>query len=152
MQTLPVLLLLVAALAVSVSAQACPYSRDQAAACMLRYLDRNQDGALSSTEINYALTHYLNAMQRALAPTEAQFLANCDVNHDRLITMDEFQRTASTCMATCQRITQAIVFICGPAQAEYRNRTGHNRRTVGNGDIVITDLNVPPRITMKPLP
>lgn len=111
-----------------------------AANCALRYLDINRDGALSSTEITYAFNRYLNAMQRAVAPTEAQFLANCDMNNDKMITMQEFVATPTTCLATCMRIGQMIQFICIPAQKAYRDRTGHNRDVVQPDGLILPEI------------
>lgn len=131
-------------------AQQCPYTRDQAANCAMRYLDMNKDSSISSTELTYAFNHYLNAMQRALAPTTEQFLRNCDPNGDKLINRAEFDAMAATCMATCQKITFFIQFICLPAQTEYVARTGHTKRKIDTGGDVVADfIRVPASLRLR---
>lgn len=110
--------------------QPCLYSRDDTGFMALRYLDRNHDSQISASELTYAFDTYLNATQRSLMPTLAQFYANCDTNGDKLVSWTDFQATSGTCLNTCQKLTAFNLWIITPAKTEYIARTGHVRRSV----------------------
>lgn len=110
--------------------RACAYNRDDVGLQAMRYLDYNHDHMISASELVYSFDNYLNATQRALMPTIAQFYANCDRNGDRLVSWADFQNSTATCLNTCQKLTVFTRWIIVPAQAEYISIHGHARRDV----------------------
>lgn len=106
----------------------CDHQRSDAVACAMRFADTDHDGAITAAEIDAAKARYLPLAERVgvwladvvgLETTQA-VMRKCDDDGDGRITLDDFERSADSCLADCGRVNLLFKLVCAHAYEEER--------------------------------
>ncbi|MBX9636374.1 MAG: hypothetical protein K2Q45_02345 [Nitrosomonas sp.] len=85
----------------------CGFTREDALACFIKYVDTNKDGEISADEFEHAKQTYMPwQMRKALAIakkfnfdfTIKDVLAGCDANKDGHLTIKDFVESEHDCL------------------------------------------------------
>jgi hypothetical protein len=83
----------------------CGMTRAKALVCIKKYFDRDHNGIVTQEELHFAENHYATGTLKALLWIAKQFgltmkamLKWCDANKDGVFTVEDFEKTAKTCL------------------------------------------------------
>lgn len=85
----------------------CHYTRNDALACIVDFVDANHDGEISAAEFDRAMTLYLPTQLKVAEwvlnrmgyyITLKDTMAGCDVNKDGKLTLWDWEHSAKTCL------------------------------------------------------
>lgn len=96
----------IAAMGFDVS-DSCNFTREDALACFIKYVDTNKDGEISAEEFEHAKQTYMPWQMRKALGIAKKFnfdftikdvLAGCDANKDGRLTIKDFADSKDTCV------------------------------------------------------
>jgi len=95
-----------------------PYTRDHVVDCIDRkkeLYDLNRDTVLDRTELAHLFQHSVPRMLRGFVESIGgveSTMANCDVDHDGVLSQHDLTHSTETCLAECWKIYGAAQILC----------------------------------------
>ena len=102
----------------------CGFTREDALACFIKYVDTNKDGEISELEFEHAKLAYMPERMRAAMSLAKTFhfdftiqdvMGGCDANKDGKLTIKDFVESEKDCLPNKQDMCE-IKTVCDKAK------------------------------------
>lgn len=105
----------------------CGFTREDALACFMKYVDTNHDGEISAKEFEHAKDAYMPERMREMLSLAKKFhfdftikdvLAGCDANKDGKLTIKDFVESEQSCLPGLQDLCE-VKTVCDIAKKKH---------------------------------